>query len=252
MRRRWLLAVLCVAALAASAGCTGTSTVSDSQLAQNATYGWGQNATVAVNVTDGQYRAVVNVTGANATQLQFSQSSQLGGSSPIAISALQFRYPNGTVVNASAFDVSQSNKAVTVKPPATAGELAYTAPAGGHSVSLPGIVSGGSHSVSIPALVAGSYDVTLPAGMRVGLPVVSDVSPGGYRTVTTGDRVRVRWASVDAGSTVSVQYYRLRDLAIFGGLIGIALLAVVLVVVYFRLKIRRLEREREESGLDVE
>jgi len=242
MRRRWLLLVVAVAAMAATAGCTGTGGVSDQQLAQNATYDWGANAaanaTVYVNATGGHYRAVVNVTGANKSTLTFAQRSELGGTNPIPISAVQFRYQNGTVVNASTIQVSQSSGAVTVTLPDERGQFAYTAPTGSRSFAVPVVLS------------KVSYEVVLPTSMRTDIPIVASVSPGGYERTVSGDRVHLHWSRVTA-ETVSVQYYLLRDVLLFGGLLALGALIAIGGVVYYRRQIRRLEREREEQGLDV-
>lgn len=242
MRRRWLLVALAVVLLSASAGCMGQSAVSDQQLGQSASYDWGSpaaaNATVAVNATGGHYRAVMNLTGRNETKLRFAQASQLGGTNPVSVSAIQFRYPNGTVVNASSIAVSQSNSAVTVTVPSKRGEFAYTAPMGGGSLSVPVVLSGAS------------YDVVLPPSTRVDIPVFGTVSPGGYERTTSGDRTRLHWASVNADS-IGVHFFLMRDVYLFGGLLAAAAILAVLVVAYFRYRIRQLERDREESGLDV-
>ncbi|GGL43490.1 hypothetical protein GCM10009037_28670 [Halarchaeum grantii] len=242
MRRRWLLVALAVVALAAGAGCLGSGTVSDQQLAQNATYDWNAteeaNASVVVNATGGSYQAVLNVTGSNESELRFSQSSTFTGDQPVPIAAVQFRYPNGTVVNASAISVSEGRDAVTVTPPSENGTFAYTAPMGSRSLGVPVVLSGASH------------EVVLPDGMRANLPVFGQVSPSGYERTVVDDRTRLRWSSVDANQ-LSVRYYLERDVYLFAGLVALAALVAVGGVVYFRLQIRRLEREREESGLDV-
>ncbi|MBP2250874.1 hypothetical protein J2754_001191 [Halarchaeum solikamskense] len=242
MRRRWLLLLAAVGLLAVSAGCLGTSTVSDQQLNQNATYEWNatqaQNASAVVNATGGQYRAVLNVTGTNGSAMRFSQTSQFTGERPIPIRAIQFRYPNGTVVNATAIDVSQSRDAVTVTPPGDRGQFAYTAPMGDRSLDVPVVLPERSH------------EVILPAGMRVRVPVFGSVSPGGYERTIVDDRVHVRWDSVDAES-LSLQFFLLRDVYLFAGLLALGGLVAVGGIVYYRRQIRRLERERAESGLDV-
>jgi len=239
MRRRRLLATVAVAALVLSAGCTGGSGVSDQQLAQSATYDWGTNAnaTVAVNATGGQYQAVMNVTGANETTLRFARQSQLGGTNPISISAIQFRYPNGTVVNATSIQVSRSSSAVTVTLPSKRGQFAYTAPAG-------------SRSLAVPVLLSNvSYEVVLPTSMRTDLPIIGSVSPGGYQQTVRNDRIHLHWSAVTA-NTIDVQYYLMRDVILFGGLLLLAGLIALGGVVYYRRQIRGLERDREESGLD--
>ncbi|WP_435096950.1 DUF5803 family protein [Halarchaeum sp. P4] len=242
MRRRWLLVTLAVLALAAGAGCLGTGTVSDQQLQRNATYDWNataaENATVHVNATGDEYQAVLNVSASNETELRFSQSSTFMGDSPVPIAAVQFRYPNGTVVNASAIGVSEDRDAVTVTLPGQRGQFAYTAPMGSRSLSVPAVLSDVS------------YEVVLPPGMRANVPIVGSVSPGGYERTVVDNRVHYHWDSVSA-NTVDVQFYLQRDIYIFAGLLALAALVALGGVVYFRIQIRRLEREREESGLDV-
>lgn len=242
MRRRWLLVLAAVGLLAVSAGCLGTSTVSDQQLNQNATYQWNatetQNASVVVNATGGQYQAVLNVTGTNQSEMRFSQSSQFTGESPIPVRAIQFRYPNGTIVNATAIPVSQSRDAVTVTPPADRGKFAYTAPMGDRSLTVPVVLPGRSH------------EVILPTGMRVRIPVFGSVSPGGYERTIVDDRVHVHWDAVNANS-LSLQFFLMRDVYLFAGLLALGGLVAIAGVVYYRRQIRRLERDREESGLDV-
>ncbi|MFB6078235.1 MAG: DUF5803 family protein [Halarchaeum sp.] len=239
MRRRWLLVAFAFVALAASAGCLGGGTVSDQQLAQNATYDWHANESVSVNATGSEYHAVLNVTGANRSELRFSQSNAFTGETPIQLSAIKFRYPNGTVVNASAIPVSESRDALTVTLPAQRGQFAYTAPTGSRSVTVPVVVSDVS------------YSVTLSAGMRVSVPLVSSVQPSGATATLAEGRVHLAWQSVSADE-VYVKYYLERDVYIFGGLLALAALVALGGVVYFRRLIRGLERDRVESGLDVE
>jgi hypothetical protein len=230
---------LAVAALAVTAGCLGGgggSGPSEEQLEADATYQWQTDADVAVNVTGGQYTVVATVD--NETEVRLASRDTFGGRTPLSISAVQFRYPNGTVVDADAIDVATRNSRTVVTLPARDGQFAYRGNAG-------------SRSVSIPVPVEGSHEVTLPAGMRVSVPVLSVVEPSGYRKTVEDNRVVLRWESLDGGR-VSAQYYLQRDLFLFAGIIAVLSLAAVLGVVYYRTRIRRLEDEREDAGLDVE
>ncbi|MCG1002647.1 MULTISPECIES: DUF5803 family protein [Halobacterium] len=237
-RRKVALGVL---ALVALAGCAGTGlggapAPSDEQLAQNATYNWNSDADVTLNVTGQQYKTVATVNGTERVRL--ASTSGFAGRNPVQISAVQFRYENGTVVAADAIDVSTRNQRTVVDLPAANGTFAYTGTAG-------------ARSVNAPLDFEGSHEVVLPAGMRASFPIFGDISPGGYETSVEDNRVHVRWSSL-SNATVSAEYYLVRDLYIFAGLIGVLSLAAVGGVIYYRLRIRRLEREREEAGLDYE
>jgi len=239
-RRRLWVAALAVAALAVTAGCLGAGGgggPSDEQLAENATYEWDRDADVRVNVTGGQYAVVAAVD--NQSEVRFAQRGGFGGRNPLPISAVQFRYPNGTTVDSEGIDVSTRNSRTVVTFPEDNGTFAYTAPAG-------------SRQVSVQVGFEGSHELVLPPGMRVSFPVLGYVEPGGFERSVEGDnRVHATWESVDSG-TIDARYYLQRDLVLFGGATGVLALAAVAGVVYYRLRIRRLEDEREAAGLDVE
>jgi len=150
-----------------------------------------------------------------------------------------YEVENGTGVNASPLEVQEADSRVVIRPPAEKGKLAYSAPADAGWFGL-------------PVTVAGSYEVVLPPGRRVGNPVFGDVSPGDYEVSTDDqDRVHLRWSSLEDGS-IAVRSYLQRDLYLFGGLLALLALVSVGGVVYYRIQIRRLERRREEAGLDVD
>ncbi|WP_197425559.1 DUF5803 family protein, partial [Halobacterium sp. CBA1126] len=171
-------------------------------------------------------------------RVRLAATSGFGGRNPVPISAVQFRYENGTVVGADAIDVSTRDQRTVIDLPAADGTFAYTGAAS-------------SRSVTAPLDFEGSHEVVLPPGMRVSFPLFGDVSPGGYEKSVEDDRVHLRWDSLSS-ATVSVEYYFERDLLIFGGVVGVLAVVAVGGVVYYRLRIRRLERERERSGLDYE
>lgn len=236
-----LTVALGVLALVALAGCAGTGlggapAPSDEQLAENATYDWDRDADVTLNVTGEQYKTVADVNGSERVRL--ASTSGFGGRNPLPISAVQFRYENGTVVGADTIDVSTRDQRTVIDLPAANGTFAYTGTAS-------------ARSVNAPLDFEGSHEVVLPPGMRVSFPIFGDVSPGDYEKSIEDDRVHLRWESLDS-ATVSAEYYLEQDLYIFGGIVGVLGVVAVGGVVYYRLRIRRLEREREQSGLDYE
>ncbi|MFB6270128.1 MAG: DUF5803 family protein, partial [Halobacterium sp.] len=112
--------------LAVLAGCLGGGpTPSDSDLAKNATYEWDTDADVTVTVDGEKYRTVAAVNGTEKVRL--ARSSGFGGRNPLFVSAVKFRYPNGTVVGAEQIGVKSKNQRTVVTLPAENGTFAYTA-----------------------------------------------------------------------------------------------------------------------------
>ena len=233
MRRR--LAVLAVLAIVVLAGCTG-GVVSEEELAEDATYDWETNATVTVDVDGSSYQAVYQIRDRSSVELY--HLGTLGGEEPIPIRAIQFRYSNGTVANASAMDVAEQNSRTVVTFPEDEGQFAYTA-------------NSPSGDLFFPVVTNGSYEVILPPGTRISAPIIGAAQPGGYEKTVNEDRVHLFWESPSADE-INVTYYLERDLYIFGGLIALLGLVALAGVVYFRYQLRNLEEERESSGLDME
>ncbi|MFC7166184.1 DUF5803 family protein [Halospeciosus flavus] len=237
MKRR-TVALFALAGLLLFSGCLGGGGVSEERLNRNVTYDWQTDANVTVNVTATEYHAVYEIR--NRTVLNFTRETELSGNQPVSVAGVKFRYPNGTVVGADHLQVTEEGSKTVVRLPADQGKFAYTA-------------SSGSRSVHVPVAVSGSHEVILPPGVRASVPLFGSVEPSAdSRTVNeTTDRVHYRWKTVDA-NTISIDYYLQRDLYIFAGLVGLLVLVGIGGVVYYRLKIRRLERERTEMGLDLE
>lgn len=237
MRRR-TVALFALAGLLLLSGCLGGGGVSEQQLNRNVTYDWQTDANVTVNVTAREYHAVYEIE--NRSVLNLTQDSELGGNQPVSVAGVKFRYPNGTVVGAEHIEVSEKGSKTVVRFPADEGKFAYTAPSG-------------SRSVRFPVATSGSHEVVLPPGVRASVPVFGSVEPpaDSRHLNETTDRVHYRWESVDA-NTIRIDYYLQRDLSLFAGLVGLLVVAGVAGVIYYRLKIRRLERERTEMGLDIE
>jgi len=264
MNRRLALATLSLLALAGLAGCStvfGPGEVDYEALSADADYRWDADADAYIEVNRGNYTAVYNAsaktTGDNDT-IAVNDRDALGTDNPLDLSALRFRYRNGTVLRFEGEDVvadypngttgdvpddrltvERTRKQTEIGLPTTNGTVAFTTPKNGKRVAT-------------PTFVEGAYEVVLPARAAVGIPILASVRPGGHET-TTDDRgrVHVRWESV-TGSSVSVRYYLERDLLLFGGLVAATVVVGLVGVVYYLLQIRETVRKREEVGLDVD
>jgi hypothetical protein len=223
--------------LLVTSGCLGgTPAPSEEDLAKDADYDWDTDATVTIDVRGGEYHTVANVSDQESVHL--ATSSGFGGRSPLYISAIRFRYANGTVVGPDAMSVYTSDSRTVVEFPTDNGTFAYTATAG-------------SRSVTIPVGFEGSHEVVLPEGMRVSFPVFGVVEPAGYEKTVEDNRVHLNWESMNS-DRITLKYYLKQDLLIFGSIVGLLAAVALGGVVYFRKRIRRLEAERAEQGLDVE
>jgi hypothetical protein len=80
---------------------------------------------------------------------------------------------------------------------------------------------------------------------------MSQVSPGGYDSSVEDSRMTIHWDEIEDGS-ISVRYYLVRDLYLFGGLAALAALLAVGGALYYLRQIRTAREKREEVGLDVE
>lgn len=233
MRRT--LAVIGLLALVVLAGCGG-GVVSEEALSEEATYEWETGADATINVTGSEFQAVLTVD--NQSTVELYRRAELGGEEPVPISAIKFRYRNGTVLNASAIEVSESDSRTIVDLPAGEGQFAYTG-------------SARSGELFVPVAVNGSHEVILPAGTRISAPIISGVEPGGYESVIEDDRVHIRWETITS-DTITVSYYLERDLYLFVGLIGLVAAIAGGGWLYFRYQLRDLRTERAEAGLDME
>jgi hypothetical protein len=237
MRRSYLAAAALVLLLV-TAGCSalspGGGEVDRQALAANETYRWDTSADVTINVTGGAYHAVYRVDGRR--EIALSEFQRLSDTRPLDVEAVQFRYPNGTVVGASAMTVERNDSATVVTLPAEEGRFAYRVPKRGKEVHM-------------ATAVSGSYEVILPPNTDVKYPLIGRVMPGGYETATTDGRVHVRWDDVTDDRLV-VRYYLVRDLWIFGGMILVGAVAAVVGLSYFWMQLRGI-RERRQI-VDVE
>lgn len=255
-RPRSLLPVVALVGLLLLSGCAGLlggGSVPDEQLAEAPAgaddYDWSSGADVRVVVTENaRFRAVYRINRSARDSVQLFRRDAFGGRSPIPVSALRYRYPNGTVVNGTEFDargggVDRTRDEVNVSLPAQAGtetgQLAFS------SSSTP-------KQFTLPVFVEGSYEVVLPENRRVGVPPFGSVSPGGSEVGRNEmDRTVVRWEEVTSDS-IAVRFYLERDLYAFGALAVVGLVGGGGGLLYYRRQIKRLREQREEMGLNVD
>jgi hypothetical protein len=249
MNRRLLLAAGCLALLAATSGCLGfgTGPVSEDTLDSDPAepYQWETDRTTHVIVQENtQFRAVMTV---NQSTIDLFRRDGFGGSNPLSVQAVRYRYPNGTIITGSELrarggEVRETRDETVVELPrgTEAGTLAFTS-------------SGTPKRFTLPTYVEGTYEVVLPEDRRIDFPVFGQVSPGNYDTARDDrDRVRIVWSQPVTADTVSVRYYLQRDLYIFGGLLGLIVLVGIGGLLYRRRQIERLRQQRMEMGMDVD
>ena len=237
MNRRTLAGLALVAALLL-AGCSGASEIPEEDLTGEASYDWETDTAVTFNLSRSSYTTVVAVQ--NQTNLTVWERDELGSESPVDLEALRFRFENGTVVNAThgSLSATRTQDNTVVSLPAETGAVAYTAGRTGKRFSS-------------PAFIEGSYAVVLPSSARVGVPLLSQASPGGRSTSVSDGRMTVRWNDLSDGA-LSVRYYLQRDLLLFGGLVAVVVLVGGGGAVYYLREIRTLEAQREELGVDID
>jgi len=245
MNRR-TLALGALAALVFLSGCSfgGGGEIPEEDLLGDQEYQWDAEETVVFElISRDSYTTVVTVR--NESELSIHQRTAFRGDQPVDIGALQFRFENGTVVNATHPGLAARNgdEQTTIELPARNGTVAYTAPRGGRT--------GTTKSFTSPVFVEGSYRLDLPPRGRVAIPFLSQARPGGYESTLEDDQMSLRWNNLEGG-TISVRYYLVRDLYLFGSIAAIAIVLGVGGTVHYARQIRRAKRKREEVGLDVE
>ena len=243
MNRRLLLATVAVLALLTLAGCSMLfGGISDETLDREADYEElrEQNATVVVDVenagliSSGEYRAVFDLNGTDELSLS---ETEFFSDVAVDIHAVRYWYPNGTEVTGSELDIDQGRSSTDIRVPDGNGTLAFSGDAGRKSFSL-------------PVHVEGSYVVYAPESHRTSAHLFGSVSPSGYDREVVDDRERLTWS--DADSAISLRYYHTRDIPLFVGLVIVAVTIGGAGIAYYYRKVKRLERQRKELGLDVD
>jgi len=257
---RRILATAAFALLLVSAGCTtlGGGGTDTEALSADASYEFDTGEDAYITVNRDNYTAVYNVsakvTGDEGT-IELWGTNALTLDEPIELSALQFRYPNGTRVRyadgeavvvredgttepTDALAVETADRRTVVDLPAGEGHLAFTAPKSGKELT-----------VQTP--VHGSYEVVLPPGRNASVPIFSRVRPANDERSVQDGRVHLRWENLEA-PILNLRWYLDRDLWLFGGLAAIAGIVGLAGAAYYYRRIKRAARKRDEEGLDVE
>jgi len=245
MNRRLLVAVGLLAVLVGLAGCTsflGPGQPDPDELGANASYDWDTNATTTYNISRGSYTAVVEIE--NRSSLVIYQTDELGTDQPLTPRALKFRYENGTVIGtngsgSSPLGARTEGQRTNITLPGTPGKVAFSA-------NRPN-----AKRFATPVFVEGSHEIILPPRTRIGIPLLSQVSPGADTTDVTNNRMTIHWNDVERGP-VAVRYYLQRDILLFGGIGGVLAVVGIVGALYYYRQIRTLEKRREDIGLDVE
>ncbi|MCU4799362.1 DUF5803 family protein [Halobacteria archaeon HArc-gm2] len=242
MRRRLALFGL-LAVLVALAGCSsvfGPGEPDQAALNENATYEWDTDRNVSIVVNRSSYEAVYDAS--NTSTLELYERDELGTENNLQISALRYRYENGTIIdsNDSALSVEQTReRTILGLPNDSTGQVAFTSERHGKQFTT-------------PVFVEGSTAVRLPENARVGVPLLSQVSPGNYETnVNDEGYMVVTWDDVTSQS-LRVRWYLQRDLLLFTGVAVVAILVGSGGALYYYRQILQLKRRREESAIDVD
>lgn len=238
MKRRHLAAgaLLLAVALAGCGSVLGPGDPDPEKINRNVTYDWETDRNVSIVLNGSEYRSVWRVH--NQSEIEFYGRDALGTESNLELEGVKFRFRNGTVTNVSADNITYQRKRTTVELPARYGQIAFAEPRQGKQFAT-------------PTFVDGTYEVTLPEGARVGLPILSQVRPRGYEAAREDGQVTLTWDDVTSQS-LSIRYYLARDLLIFGGLFALLVVAGGGGALYYLRQIRALESRREEVGLDVD
>jgi hypothetical protein len=242
MNGRLLSASLAVFLLVLLAGCFGGGP-SGEVLSEEQSYDWNTSANATYEIERGgllggdRVKAVYEIDGDRRIELYRRGITR---TSAVPIRSLQFRTPNGTVLEyGEGITVEQGDRRTTVIAPQDRGQLALT-------------IETRPRSFEVVTTYNGSHEIILPRSYRVGDFLLGDVSPGRYQSTVENDTQRLRWESIQGGEDIIVRYYVKRDRYVFYGLVGgLSIVGLVGYVYYSRL-LRRLEDWRSEQGLDIE
>ena len=274
-RKRRLLAIGGLVVLVALSGCSilGGGEISQSELTKNASYDWDSDVNASYNVTkkpllsfsSDTYQATITVQ--NQSTISIHRESLLRGDQPISIKSLQFEFPNESAVNETRENVTiiertadgpvvdarhpnltavEQSDETEIRLPAKNGTVGYTAEWGGA-----GGLGSGPRTWRVRTPVEGSHNVTMPKGARTSIPLLSSTAPGGHETTVEDNRVRLHWDDLSS-NTISIRYYLVRDLYLFGVLLVIAIAVGSGGAAYYYRQIQQAREKRQEVGLDVE
>ncbi|ELY44474.1 DUF5803 family protein [Natronorubrum sulfidifaciens] len=243
MNRRLVLAVLAVGLLVGAAGCTALfSGISDEELDREQEYDdlRESDADVAIDIeggsiiSNGEFRAVYDLEDTEELSLY---RSNIYSDRALDIHSVRYWHPNGTEMTGSELDIEQSDTSTDVRVPDGNGTLAFSGDAGRKTFTL-------------PAYMEGSYEVTIPEDHRTSNFLFGSVNPSGYDREIVDSHERLTWEDVD--STISLRYYLDRDIPLFIGLVATVVVIGGAGAAYYYRQVKRLRKQREELGLDVE
>ncbi|MFB6177499.1 MAG: DUF5803 family protein [Halobaculum sp.] len=208
-------------------------------------YEW--NASADVHVTIHENTTFEGVYRAEGSKIELYRRDGFGGRNPLSASAIRYQYPNGTAINGSELAdrarVERTREAVIIEYPngdVAGDEIAFTA------TSSP-------KRFALPTFVKGDYEILLPPGREISLPVFGRVSPPAdtFSEPDAQNRVHVTVNDVKTDSVI-VQFYLPRDLRILAVILTIASVIAGGGVAYYLRQIEQLRKRREEMGLDVD
>lgn len=232
--RRQVLAGMLVVLLVGSAGCTVLSPgeVDQDALGEDVAYEWDTQANGTIRVGEDGYRAVYNIS--NRSEVQLFEFDRFNNERPFDPRGVKFRFPNGTVVGAEGMTVEKTRSFTVISLPATEGKFAYSGP------------KSGKH-VRVPTVIPGSHEMILPESARIQYPLFGRVLPRDYTWEMEGDMVHIHWDDVRTDQII-VRYYLVRDLWLFGGIVGIAFLVLIGGGVYLWRELQEVRERRGEVG----
>ena len=243
MNRRLLFATLAVLALVGLAGCSAIfGGISDEELDREQEYDdlKDRESDVVVDidgvgfVSSGEFRAVYDLEDTEELELYQSTFFQ---ETALDIHSVRYWYPNGTEVTGSDLEVDQGRSSTDVRVPDGNGTLAFSG-------------SAGSRTFQLPAYVEGSYEVILADGYRTSGILFGNAAPSGYDREIVDDTEHLTWEENDG--TISLRYFLPRDVRVFYGVVAAILFVGGIGAGYYYRQMRRLRKQREEMGLDVE
>lgn len=248
-------ALLAVALLAVTAGCTGafSGSLTDEQLGEEPAepYQWDADTDVYIVVSpDATFRVVYDIP-TNRSEMRLYRRDGFGGTNPIPVSAVRYQYPNGTVINGTEFaahggSIERTSDAVVVEFPHASGNGTANATAKFAFTS-----EGTPKRFTLPTFREGSHELVLPPNRSVDFFLFGNVVPRADEKTEIDHRTHLRWENITT-SAIVVQYYLERDLYIFGGLFGLFAVVAMIGVVYYRRQIEALRERREAVDIDVD
>jgi len=142
--------LLVVAVLAGCSAVLGPGQVNQDRIAENADYSdlWNSPANATIDVGQSHYRAVYRLH--NQSTVELHRFYRLNEERPLDAAAVQFRYPNGTVVGHEALGFDRTRSATVVTLPAREGQLALTAPKNGKQLRVQAVVEAYDSGIVAP------------------------------------------------------------------------------------------------------